>query len=566
MRWRVLMNSLDRTGARDTLERFSLAIEQIGPMIAFGLLVPSSVGLAAIAAYAGYWLPSSDRVLTFDALRFLLLAASALSIVGPILMPSLERTSSIRLLLLPIPRRTLYVAQAATALSDPWILLAIPVVAALPIGAALGGALSVATIALAAGVLLLLLLVGLSALSTLVLHLAVRDRRRGEWLALILMMLPMLFILPGMLEASRNREQRMADRAAAAERRERGEASFAERAIQIGKLTYRLAPSELFAAAARAPASAPSGIAAAAPPLVGLAIAGALVHGLGLLAFGRLLDSPGAIARRQSAGSEERRVLRIPGLSRASAAVAQAHVRLATRTPRGRSILFVPLFVFTMIAIVMSRRGGLDPELAGLTGGLQLGAFGSAICLLSILPFAVNQFAIDRAGLTLEMLAPIATRDFLIGKAIGSALIAGGPSLLCLPIAYALFRDGPIALWLSIPPALLAAYALTAPADAAISAIFPRHVDLNSIGSGSNAHGVAGLLGLLSFAGAMLPTVLIAAISIGIFRRPIFTLVLMLAWCGVALVIGGILFHPVAVLFDKRKENLGMVASVGAKN
>jgi len=27
MRWRVLMNSLERTGARDRLERFSVAIE-----------------------------------------------------------------------------------------------------------------------------------------------------------------------------------------------------------------------------------------------------------------------------------------------------------------------------------------------------------------------------------------------------------------------------------------------------------------------------------------------------------------------------------------------------------
>ena len=34
MRWRVLLNSLERTGARDTLERFSLAIEQLGPIVA----------------------------------------------------------------------------------------------------------------------------------------------------------------------------------------------------------------------------------------------------------------------------------------------------------------------------------------------------------------------------------------------------------------------------------------------------------------------------------------------------------------------------------------------------
>ena len=34
MRWRVLVNSLERTGARDRLERFSLAVDQLGPIIA----------------------------------------------------------------------------------------------------------------------------------------------------------------------------------------------------------------------------------------------------------------------------------------------------------------------------------------------------------------------------------------------------------------------------------------------------------------------------------------------------------------------------------------------------
>ncbi len=134
MRWRVLMNSLERTAARDTIERFSLAVEQIGPLIAFGLLVPSALALAAIGGYAGYWLPSSERVITFDAIRLLLLVSSGLSIVGPILMPTLERTSAVRLLLLPIPRGTLYLSQASTTVSDPWIILVIPIVMAMPIG------------------------------------------------------------------------------------------------------------------------------------------------------------------------------------------------------------------------------------------------------------------------------------------------------------------------------------------------------------------------------------------------------------------------------------------------
>ncbi len=555
MRWRVLMNSLERTTARDTIERFSLAIEQIGPLIAFGLLAPSALALAAIGGYAGYWLPSSERVITFDAIRLLLLVSSGLSIVGPILMPTLERTSAVRLLLLPIPRGTLYLSQVSTTVSDPWIILVIPIVMAMPVGAAIAGAFAVAASTLVAGVLLLVVLAGLSALSTLLLHLIVRDRRRGEWLALLIVVIPVLFMLPGLMNASQTREQRRAERAAAAERRQLGEESTGEYALRVGQRGLALLPSELFATAARAPSTGGAG--GVALSLVGLALCGALVHGLGVVTFGRLLSSPIAGGQRRAGGTAGRMV-RIPGLSRASAAVAHAHLRLATRTPRGRSTLLSPLLVFTVLAFVMSRRENLESQFAG---GIGVAAFGSSICLLSILPFAMNQFAIDRAGLTLSMLAPIETRDLLVGKAVGNAVIVGGPALLSVLIAYVIFREGPLALWMCVPTALAATYALMAPGAAALSAIFPRHVDLNSVGRGSNAHGMAGALGLFLFLAAGLPGVLIAMVSILVLERPTVALILMIAWFGIAVVVSRWLFRPAAAVFDRRRENLGLVAS-----
>ncbi len=116
------------------------------------------------------------------------------------------------------------------------------------------------------------------------------------------------------------------------------------------------------------------------------------------MTFGRLLEL--AHRGRHSVERAEPPVasVRIPGLSRASAAVAHAHLRLATRTPRGRSTLLSPLLVFTVLAFVMSRRENLESQFAG---GIGVAAFGSIICLLSILPFSMNQFAVDRAGLTL---------------------------------------------------------------------------------------------------------------------------------------------------------------------
>ena len=124
MRWRVLVNSLERTGARDTLERFSVAIEQVGPIITLALFFPTAMVLAALGFYAGYGMTSIESGgFAFTVFRYLLLTATALSILGPIMLPSAEQTDAVRLLLLPIPPRTLYVAQAAATVSDPWILL-----------------------------------------------------------------------------------------------------------------------------------------------------------------------------------------------------------------------------------------------------------------------------------------------------------------------------------------------------------------------------------------------------------------------------------------------------------
>ena len=68
-----------------------------------------------------------------------LFAACGLTIVGPILLPAGDRTNAVRLLLLPIPRGVLYLAQSMSALADPWIVLAGVLVVALPVGIAAAG-------------------------------------------------------------------------------------------------------------------------------------------------------------------------------------------------------------------------------------------------------------------------------------------------------------------------------------------------------------------------------------------------------------------------------------------
>ncbi len=213
MRWRVLMNALERSGARDTVERLSLAVEQIGPIVAVGLIVPSAIMLAALGAYAGFRLGTGQSSVVFMGLRIVLFTMCVFAVAGPLLMPSAERPNAVRLLLLPIPRRTLYLVQAFAAVSDPWMIVGIPAALAVAAGLAASGAFSAALIAAIAGLLFIVCLIGLSALATLLFQLVVRDRRRGELIALLfIVVIPAAAMLPGLFGAQRTREERQAAR------------------------------------------------------------------------------------------------------------------------------------------------------------------------------------------------------------------------------------------------------------------------------------------------------------------------------------------------------------------
>ena len=552
MRWRLLVNSLEHTGARDRLERFSLAIDQIGPIIALVLLVPSAIGLAAFGGYAGYWLAAGQPGMPFEVVRIVLLGTCLFAVVGPLMLPSMPPTAIVRLLLLPIPRRTLYFAQAFGALSEPWIIIAVPVVMSLPVGLLTGGASLAPAAAMLAGLLLVICLVGLATLSSLLLHLVVRDRRRGELAALFLIVLiPVLSLLPLLITQG-------SDQSRSVGHRQRERAPMPAWVSRTASSAFRAAPSELYTRATRASVLGES--TAAMTPLIVLLASGVLLHSAGFLAFARLLESPSAGARRSQAGRASSR-LRLPFVSRASAAIAQTQVRLAMRTPRGRSIVLSPLIMFALAAIVVFRRGEMQVGAISLANGLGLATFGGAIALLSIQPFAVNQFAIDRAGLTLALLSPIEARQLLVGKALGLGLIAGVPALLCTLLAAVLLPGGSPALWLSLLPAFVAAYALAAPGAAIVSALFPRAVDLNSVGRGSNPHTLATLTGLVALVVATLPAVLVAIVSTVLLERTWLTPVLLTMWCSVALLLSHVLFGGAVILFDKRRENLGIVAS-----
>lgn len=114
-------------------------------------------------------------------------------------------------------------------------------------------------------------------------------------------------------------------------------------------------------------------------------------------------------------------------------------------------------------------------------------------------------------------------------------------------------------MWLSIPLGFAAAYVAAAPVAAILSAMFPRTVDLNSVSSRSNAHGLAGVLGMLTVAAAGAVPALLAAAAAGI-GRPGLAPLLLLGWCGASLLLFRLLLPVAARTLNRRRETIALVA------
>lgn len=551
MRWRIFVNTLEKTSARDTVQRLSLAIERLAPIALAVLLIPSAIALAGLAGFAGVQLASgAETSIAFDTLRILLLVGSVMAIVGPMMMPVADRTNPVRLLLLPIPVRALYVAQAGATVTDPWIALLFPAVLALPLGLFLGGAGAGAFVALAAAVLLVVTVIGISALTTTLIHLLLRDRRRGELVALVLIIfLPMIGFLPSVLGS--RYERRRAD---AEERAGRRPPAWV---VSAGTRAFALVPSELYATAVRR--AARDDIGGVRARLAALTVAATGLHIIGFVSFRRVLSSPASTGRRSVSSMYGLWTRLLPVVSPPTSAVALALVRLALRTPRGRAILLMPVAVTILFTVVISGSSSFTVGPLPTRSGLGFAAFTSFLALLSTLPIAVNQFAVDGAGLTLTLLSPIKTRQILAGKAIGTALVTLPPLLFCITLVAIAFPGGSPAMWLTLAISFVAIYGLSAPLAAMLSIVFPRVVNLNSIGRDSNAHGVAGFAGLLSFAAAASPCVVLAFVATAVLERAWLAPVFVSMWSVVAFAVARVLFAQAERLFEARRENLAML-------
>jgi hypothetical protein len=552
LRWRTAFNTITRSGARDLLERLSRTAESVLPLAIAIMLLPLAVVLLVVGSWTGWRLAGEPAFAGWplQIVRWALMIMFLIAVLSPVILSTGQQAAGmVRLLLLPIPARVLYVAHAVGALADPWVFLAIPLLVGLPAGLVFNVRWIPSLMTALAGIAFIAALLGMAALASAVLQLLVRNRRRAELLALGgMLLIVVISIVPSIIFS--NADVAMPERS----QRQQHDVKLAGWIRAPGAFL----PSELYVATARR--AARGELAAALAAAAGIGVWAIALHGLTWPIYQRLLQTPATTGGRRRTAARPPRVARLPLAGPAMSATALTFARLAYRTPRGRAVILVPVVLlvgFAAMSLVRDTTIPFGPVNIG--GGYSLGIFGVAIALLSIGPLVFNQFAVDGAGLTLQFLAPLSTRALLYGKALGGALIAAVPCALSIVAGVITGGYSPI-IWSMVVLGACASYLVTAPIAAVLSLLFPRAVDLSSIGQGSNAHQAAGLLGFLSFAVSCAPPAALAIAGFRVLHSTAAAVALVAAWAAVAALLSWIGFRIVERLLEERRENLVMVA------
>jgi hypothetical protein len=550
LRFKLLVNGL-RARRRDGFEQVSRVTRLLVAAIVAVSLVPGSILLAVLAFFGGRGIAAGNEnaMAVTTGARAALALVTIVVTISPILKFGGSASSTTRLALLPIPRRVLFAGELAAQLTDPWILLLVPALVALPSGLLLGGAFSAAAWSLLAGGLVLLVLASLSSAASLLGALIFRNRRLGEMASVGLLLCITLFAYLPMITTRGALFGH--PKGASAEQRRAVRRAFAFEAKDHPWVSA--APWELFATTVErsvAPAGAPALV-----PAAGLALSVLLFGGTARWSLGRLMDAPGD--RRASGRRSEERVRRVPGLSPAASAIARTFFRLVTRSVRGRVILFTAPLPALLLAFVW-RKTPLGLVDADYTGPIVVGVSGM-LALMSMTAFLTDQFAVDRAGLTLTFLGPATALDLVAGKAIGGLAAFAIPMSIGTIAAAALHPRGSIVVWAGALMCVLAAYLVQSPAAATLSAWFPAPFDLAHLRRG-NPHPLASILGLMLSVLGYTVCAGSFALTLALTQRPVAGLMAATFILAVAAGIARLGWPLAAAAVDARRENLAMVA------
>ncbi len=595
---RELINQFRWRRRTDAAERISRLVGVAVPVVLGILLIGFMVFMGSLAWRAGAEIGAASALgakLMPILKGVVLISLAAMVILVPIgATQSGSLTGSARFVLLPIPRRRLHLIEVLAGIGNPMILVLLSAVVSLAIGAASEGGASAGAAALGAGILLTFVALAFGALLGCVTQWIFRDRGRGELILLIVMLLPLCLLgisplLEGFgheLEARKAAARQEATTAAGdaalegttpapvagvPEKRERdggtgepGSGSPRERArAELLSEPFRawklLVPSEAYAMAVAGGAG--GGAARAAAGLAALTVQGGLLLALSSRLHGFLLSAGPGGGRRRKVRGGDRSLPAFPGLSSGAAAIGAVQARTALRTVRGKIAVFCGGAIIVVQAA--AARGVPDAELTllgFLSEGSTLATVAGILALLFLQPVMYNQFASDGNGLAMQYLAPVSDRDLVRGKAAGVGLLLAIAMAPCLAASAVLAPGGSVFLWAAAPLEVLSVYVLTVPLGAFLSMFFPKTADLSKVSYAGNAHGLAGVLGVVGTFLAAAPPVGIHMLIGGFMGRPALALLLVAAWSLVAGLVAWPLLEWTSSLAAERRENLLLVA------
>jgi len=568
MRWRASRNAF-KTRQRDSLEQISRALGALAPIFMLLLLVPTVLLLAAGAAYLGFKMGQAGTVLIWQSIAFVgvrvgLAVATLVVLIAPMVRSSRGTGSEMtRLLLLPIRRGLLHASEVVGALSDPWLAVMFPALILFPIGIAIGGSVTGGAVSLIGALLFITILMLAVSLASFFIALIFRKRKRAErFTAVLIVALSMSGLIFGF---AGERWEGSIERARADERAETEEAAEEDPDLLLSQHVDRRLP----AAAGLIPSEAftrmvDAGIdgrgAEAGLQFVVLLGWTALLYGGSRWTYSRLLETPeaGDVSGKMGAGYRTRS---LPGVRPAVAAVALATMRLALRTVRGKTAVYLNFVVTAMIYVLLMRQltGVVLPT--GLSFGLGIGVAGGFFTLISLQPIVANVFAIDSNGLTLQLLSPLSTADILRGKVIGSALLVGISTTLCFGIGLVLDPSGSPVLWIAAVFILASMFLVFMPIALLLSAVFPKAADLSRMGKDGNPQPIAGFISFLVVPLLAIPPGLLGAATLLVAKSTLLTASAALFWLGISLAIYLVSMRGLVGLFERRRENLLLVAT-----
>jgi hypothetical protein len=540
LRWRLLVNGL-RGRRRDKLEQVSRISRIFVLLVVVLTFLPTSISLAFLAGIGGWGMAqgSEKASAVLIGARALLGLLTVLVTVTPILRFGGRASSMARMALLPIPRAFLWALEVAAQLIDPWMIAILPALIALPAGLALGGAPGAAAIAALASAAVLAFLMALGSFASMAGALLFRNRRIGELVAVgVLLLFSVVAYVPMMA------------------RRTITSPHPRESVPVVDSTRYpwlAATPWEQYALAVQAAASPEKP--RAILPLAGILATAGVFAGLSRVCFGRLMDTPAGRGARGRRG--EVRLARVPGLSPAASAVAATTFRLLLRSVRGRVMLFSSPLPILMIGLVWKKLSAVSAT--GAPGGVIMTILGGFMGMVSMQAFLANQFAVDRAGLTLSFLTPATDRDIVVGKAAAGLAALSIPTTIAMLAGAVLQPAGSPLLWIAALLAVAAAFLFQAPVAGLLAALLPAPFDLMKL-KGGNGHPLAVLSATLLTVIALGITVGTGVIVFASTKSALAALSAEILLLLVALGLSRLVFPAAARALSLRRENLAMIA------